>query len=182
MRALSAALEKNTHLCRIDMSWNGDVEEDTKLDIIHKLIRNLTARGQLQLHKENVALELYLNGLALGCSGVCKVIEMLAKNTVICRFNFADNDIREVGAAAIFEWLNRSATVTTHIDLDENDDMDDQMKEKIAALLVKNRSLPHFSTCFNNICSDPMVLPARNFDSDTGKEAYPAAGGRRSSF
>ena len=142
MRALSAALEKNTHLCRIDMSWNGDVEEDTKLDIIHKLIRNLTARGQLQLHKENVALELYLNGLALGCSGVCKVIEMLAKNTVICRFNFADNDIREVGAAAIFEWLNRSATVTTHIDLDENYDMDDQMKEKIAALLVKNRSLP----------------------------------------
>ena len=138
MRALSAALE----MCRMDLSWNSDVEETTKLDIIQKLIRNLTLRGQSQLDEEDAPLELDLNGLALGRPGVCKVVGMLENNTAIRRFNFADNDIRDVGATAIYEWLNRGTTVAMHLDLDENYDMDDRMKEKIAALLVKNRSLP----------------------------------------
>ena len=140
INAINIALDTNTTLRRFDMSWNGDIEQQTKLDIVRKLILNITAFG-VKHHHGNEPFELYLSGLALGCQGICKVLEMLKGNMIIRRINLADNDIREIGATAIYEWLNHGSLVT-HLDLDENYDMEDTMKEKIASVLVKNRLLP----------------------------------------
>jgi serine/threonine protein kinase len=131
--ALSSALEVNTALERLDISWNGDIELTTKLDIARKLIRNISAHADEG--------ELHLPSQDLGDGGVMEVLTLLEGNTNIKRLNLSDNDICEQGALAIKTWLESNFTITA-VDLDDNYELPDEMGEEIAALVLRNRRLP----------------------------------------
>ena len=133
MLALSNALEVNTTLERLDISWNGDIELTTKLDIARKLIRNITARADEG--------ELHLPSQDLGDGGVIEVLTLLEGNTNIKRLNLNDNDICEQGALAIKTWLDSNFTIAA-VDLDENYELPHEIGGEIAALTLRNRRLP----------------------------------------
>ena len=123
---------------KIDLSWNRDISIDTKLLIIEELLLNITRLVNTTTSK--FIPELYVHGLCLGDDGIITICQLLKGNTFIRRLYLGDNDIRKEGADALLQLLESNFTIT-HIDVEENYDLDLPLKEQIGACMVRNRGL-----------------------------------------
>lgn len=124
-------------LTKLDLSWNGDILVDTKIDVAFELIRNIISISQI----ENSQIpELYLHGQAIGDYGITKICSFLYNDNCIKRIFFGDNDIHIEGANSIIKLLETNFTII-YIDLEENYDLEPELKERIGSLLIRNRNL-----------------------------------------
>ena len=140
-REILGALRSNRSVIRIerlDLSWNGDITTETKLEIANELIVNIVNSAKSKLHREPATL--YLHGQALGCDGVERICSYLKGDVWIRQVYLGDNDVRTRGAKALLTLLESNYTIT-HVDLEENYDLDPVLKEEIGTYLVRNRSI-----------------------------------------
>jgi serine/threonine protein kinase len=146
-RALSG--QASGRLRRLDLAWNGDIALTTALAIASTLVRNVTTavvtERQLGNAPQGAGGELFLSGQVLGDEGVAAVAALLRGNTAVTSLCLADCGVQAAGCEALIALLNADdgANFTlTAVDLNENYDLENEVREELSTLLVRNRRLP----------------------------------------